>query len=52
MTQQLQAFDKAMALIDAANSEDPNEEVADAKSWWSNSNSGKAGVRISFIFSS
>lgn len=33
MTQQLQAFDKAIALIDAANSEDPNEEVADAKSW-------------------
>ncbi len=33
MPQQLQAFDKAIALIDAANSEDPNEEVADAKSW-------------------
>ncbi len=32
MTQQLQAFDKAIALIDAANSEDPNEEVVDAKS--------------------
>ncbi len=33
MPQQLQAFDKAIALIDAANSEDPNEEVADAKRW-------------------
>ncbi len=33
MTQQLQAYDKAIALIDAANSEDPNEEVVDAKRW-------------------
>jgi len=27
------AFDKAIALIDAANSEDPNQETADGKSW-------------------
>ncbi len=33
MTQQLQAYVKAIALIDAANSEDPNEEVVDAKRW-------------------
>ncbi|HBH36481.1 MAG TPA: DUF4202 domain-containing protein [Gammaproteobacteria bacterium] len=33
MSQQQQAFDKAIALIDAANSEDPNEEIVDAKSW-------------------
>ena len=32
MSQQ-QAFEKAIALIDAANDEDPNEEVVDAKSW-------------------
>lgn len=30
---QQQVFDKAIALIDAANSEDPNEEVVAAKSW-------------------
>jgi hypothetical protein len=30
---QQQAYDKAIALIDAANGEDPNEEVVDAKRW-------------------
>ena len=30
---QQQAFDKAIALIDAANGEDPNAEVVDEKSW-------------------
>jgi len=28
-----QIFEKAVALIDAANTEDPNEETADGKSW-------------------
>ncbi|SFK95332.1 protein of unknown function [Nitrosomonas aestuarii] len=28
-----QRFDKAMALIDAANSEDPNREICEGKSW-------------------
>ncbi|MEN8214345.1 MAG: DUF4202 domain-containing protein [Pseudomonadota bacterium] len=32
MSQQ-QAYDKAIALIDAANREDPNEEVVDGESW-------------------
>jgi hypothetical protein len=33
MSQQQQAFDKANKLIDAANSEDPNQESADGKTW-------------------
>ena len=33
MSQQQSAFDKSMALIDAANSEDPNRETADGKDW-------------------
>ena len=33
MSQQQQAFDKAITLIDKANSEDTNEEVVDAKGW-------------------
>ena len=33
MTQQQSAFDKAVALIDAANNEDPNKESADNKVW-------------------
>jgi hypothetical protein len=33
MSQQQSVFDKSMALIDAANSEDPNQETADGKDW-------------------
>ncbi len=33
MSQQQSVFDKSMALIDAANSEDPNQEAADGKDW-------------------
>ncbi|MDX2456991.1 MAG: DUF4202 domain-containing protein [Gammaproteobacteria bacterium] len=33
MPQQQSAFDKSMALIDAANSEDPNQETAEGKDW-------------------
>ena len=33
MTQQQSAYDKAVALIDAANNEDPNKESADSKIW-------------------
>ncbi len=33
MPQQQSTFDKAMALIDAANSEDPNQETVDGKAW-------------------
>jgi hypothetical protein len=33
MSQQQSAFDKSMALIDAANSEDPNRETSDGKDW-------------------
>ena len=33
MSQTQQLFDKAIALIDAANSEDPNQETADGKEW-------------------
>ena len=33
MSQQQSAFDKSMALIDAANGEDPNRETADGKDW-------------------
>ena len=33
MSQQQSAFDKSMALIDAANSEDPNQETAEGKDW-------------------
>jgi hypothetical protein len=33
MSQQQQYFDKAIALIDAANSEDPNQETVDGKAW-------------------
>ena len=33
MSQQQSAFDKSIALIDAANSEDPNRETADGKDW-------------------
>lgn len=33
MSQQQSAFDKAAALIDAANSEDPNQETVDGKVW-------------------
>ena len=33
MSQQQSAFEQSMALIDAANSEDPNQEAADGKDW-------------------
>lgn len=33
MSKQQSAFEKAIALIDAANSEDPNQETADGKVW-------------------
>ena len=33
MSQQQSAFEQSMALIDAANSEDPNQETADGKDW-------------------
>ena len=33
MSEQKSAFDKAIALIDAANREDPNQETADGKDW-------------------
>ena len=33
MSQQQSALDKSMALIDAANSEDPNRETADGRDW-------------------
>lgn len=33
MSQQQQLFAKAIELIDAANSEDPNQEIADGKTW-------------------
>jgi hypothetical protein len=33
MSQPQQIFDKAIELIDAANSEDPNQETADGKAW-------------------
>ena len=33
MSQQQSAFEQSMALIDAANSEDPNQEMADGKDW-------------------
>jgi hypothetical protein len=33
MSQYQSAFEKSMALIDAANSEDPNQETADGKDW-------------------
>ncbi|MGB5178846.1 MAG: DUF4202 domain-containing protein [Gammaproteobacteria bacterium] len=33
MTQQQSTFEKALALIDAANSEDPNQVTADGKTW-------------------
>jgi hypothetical protein len=33
MSQQQSRFDKALALIDAANSEDPNQVTADGKAW-------------------
>ena len=33
MSRQQSVFDKSMALIDAANSEDPNQEAADGKDW-------------------
>ena len=33
MSQQQSDFEKAVALIDAANSEDPNQETADGKDW-------------------
>ena len=33
MSQQQSVFDKAMALIDAANGEDPNHENVDGKDW-------------------
>ncbi|RLA03359.1 MAG: DUF4202 domain-containing protein, partial [Gammaproteobacteria bacterium] len=33
MSQQQSAFEQSMALIDAANSEDPNKETADGKDW-------------------
>jgi hypothetical protein len=33
MTQQQSMYEKAVALIDAANSEDPNKETADGKEW-------------------
>jgi len=33
MSQQQSAFEQSMALIDAANNEDPNQETADGKDW-------------------
>lgn len=33
MTDQQQSFEKALALIDAANSQDPNQVTADGKEW-------------------
>ena len=33
MSQEQSAFEKSMALIDAANSEDPNREMVDGKDW-------------------
>jgi hypothetical protein len=33
MSQQQSTFDRALALIDAANSEDPNQVTADGKDW-------------------
>ena len=33
MSQQQSTFEKALALIDAANSEDPNQVTADGKTW-------------------
>jgi len=33
MSQQQSAFEQSMALIDTANSEDPNKETADGKDW-------------------
>ena len=33
MPQQQSIFDKAVALIDAANNEDPNQDMADGKEW-------------------
>ena len=33
MSQEQSTFEKSMALIDAANSEDPNRETADGKDW-------------------
>ena len=33
MSEQLSTFEKAVALIDAANSEDPNKVAADGKDW-------------------
>ena len=33
MPQQQSIFDKAVVLIDAANSEDPNQDTADGKEW-------------------
>ena len=33
MSQQQSAFEQSMALIDAANNEDPNQETADGKGW-------------------
>ena len=33
MSQQQSTFDKAMALLDAANNEDPNQETVDDKVW-------------------
>lgn len=33
MPRQQQIFDTAVALIDAANGEDPNQEIADGKAW-------------------
>jgi hypothetical protein len=33
MSQEQQLFDKAVALIDAANGEDPNKETVDGKEW-------------------
>jgi len=33
MSEQLSTFEKAIALIDAANSEDPNKVAADGKDW-------------------
>jgi len=33
MSQQQSVFDKSMALIDAANSEDPNRETAEGRDW-------------------
>ena len=33
MSQQQTTYEKAVALIDAANSEDPNQETADGRHW-------------------